>query len=164
MSSRNEIIERILQFETAMFKSVPSEGKEPCAEDIENFRRFRKSQFLCWSTETLKSYNEDLMGARLEGRNFFTLKYARMADKIPPLSENKDIKIIAEQFRKWQEEVYRQFPEVEKNGRPAEEFEKYIASELETYSDNTIALLKKDVEKYSAENKNMSLEIYRNLK
>jgi predicted nucleic acid-binding Zn ribbon protein len=86
-----------------------------------------------------------------------------MEQIIPPYSSNPHIDRIVDVFVRWQEEVQRQYPMVMRGSRTIKDFRNYLRSELETYSDNTISLLAKDVALYEALGKNMSLVLYQHL-
>lgn len=144
-----DLIERILKIELAMFLSVPAVQPAPCRESPEAFKLVRGSVFETWSERTLKRYLEDLTGAIKAGRNVMTEKYARMDNLIPCLNLNPKIDEIVRIETEWQKEVQRKYPRV-LSGKPATgickaEFEVYLRSELETYSDKTLDFYFADV-------------------
>jgi hypothetical protein len=120
----------------------------------------RRGQFAGWSLETCASYLEDLKRAKAAGKNLMTLKYARMDDLIPPLSQNPLIPRIRERFLQWQKEVIERYPNVMRGARDLDDFSNYLGAELETYSDETLKLLYADVEACRRDGGNMSLEVY----
>ena len=92
------LVDAVVTAEWEMFSNVQNVGgKASCQMDPKTFRIMRSSQMDNWDDELLGSYLEDLLNARLEGRNLVTEKYARMmestfpeeyaqlADSLPPL-------------------------------------------------------------------------------
>jgi hypothetical protein len=158
---RRRIVEQILEIEVEMFLEVPT-GEEPsCRAHLEDMQLHRRGQFAGWSRETCASYLEDLKRAKAAGRNLMTLKYARMDDLIPPLSENPLISRIRERFLQWQREVLERYPNVMRGARDLDDFSNYLGAELETYSDQTLELLAADAQACHRDGGNMSLEVYR---
>lgn len=169
MKDKKSLISEILSREFAMFQTVPTLARASCQENPEGFRIMRGSQFSAWSEETLLSYLEDLKEAEQAGKNLMTLKYARMDNLIPPLSENPLIAEIAAIQVDWQEKLAAEFPRVLGRGRAITDetanpggtsFLRYLAAELETYSDRTISLLRRDMEAFLESGRNMAREIY----
>ena len=108
-------------------------------------------------------YLEDLLNARLEGRNLVTEKYARMmestfpeeyaqlADSLPPLDPEAMAQVddIVAAHVSWKEDLDSRFPSLADRGRPLRSrddrpgwvsMETYLRAELRTYSPKTIAL------------------------
>jgi hypothetical protein len=159
--SKERIVEQILEIEVEMFLRVPT-GEEPsCRAHMEDMQLHRRGQFAGWSQQTCASYLQDLRRARAAGKNLMTLKYARMDDLIPPLSENPLIHQIRQRFLRWQKEVIARYPNIMRGARELDDFSNYLGSELETYSDETLQLLAADVEACHRDGGNMSLEVYR---
>jgi hypothetical protein len=159
--SKERIVEQILEIEVEMFLRVPT-GEEPsCRAHMEDMQLHRRGQFAGWSQQTCASYLQDLRRARAAGKNLMTLKYARMDDLIPPLSENPLIHQIRQRFLRWQKEVIARYPNIMRGARELDDFSNYLGSELETYSDETLQLLAADVEACHRDSGNMSLEVYR---
>jgi hypothetical protein len=154
MKDSEEFIERIVEMELRMFLTVPADGDYTCRQRPESFRVHRSVQFSVWSTDTLKSYLDDLRRAEERGINLLTVKYARMDNLIPRENMNPLIdEIAAIQFR-WQQEMFSRHPILMSGARPlsreedsdrATSFETYLKGELETYSDNTLSLLFRDM-------------------
>ena len=158
--SKDRIVEQILEIEVQMFLRVPT-GEEPsCRAHMEDMRLHRRGQFAGWSQATCASYLEDLKRAKAAGKNLMTLKYARMDELIPPLSENPRIHRIRERFLQWQKEVIAGYPNTMRGARDLDDFSNYFGAELETYSDETLKLLYADVEACHRAGGNMSLEVY----
>jgi hypothetical protein len=128
---------------------------------MEDMQLHRRGQFSSWSSATCASYLEDLRGAKSAGKNLMTLKYARMDDLMPPLSENPLIPRIREHFLRWQKEVMVRYPNIMRGARHLDDFSNYLGAELETYSKKTLELLAEDVEACLRNGGNMSLEVFR---
>ncbi len=157
------LVDRILDIEVNMFQLVPT-GEEPaCRSDIENMRLHRRGQFAGWSVGTCESYLQDLITAEAAGKNLLTLKYARMDNRIPVQSESSDIPYICDCYVEWQKKIISRYPNIMRGGRDIAGFKNYLSSELETYSDKTLALLRSDVEAFRQAGGNMSLEVYKSL-
>lgn len=157
------LIERILEIEVEMFLRVPT-GEEPsCRAHTEEMKLHRRGQLTVWSEATLESYLQDLRRAQSDGRNLMTLKYARMDDLIPPVSESGRIQQIAAQFVQWQRTVISDYPNTMRSGRDIDDFANYLSSELETYSDETLDLLWNDVAAAISRGENLSRRIYEEL-
>ncbi|MBC8393603.1 MAG: DUF4125 family protein [Deltaproteobacteria bacterium] len=158
MSIKEKLIEEILDRELEMFVSVPSKYPAPCQSDPQGFRIMRSSHFSTWAEDSLASYLNDLKAAAEQGRNLMTLKYARMDNLIPklhdnPLVENKIDSIVSIQL-KWQKEMAGRYPYLIGKGRQIEDteatcgatsFTTYLRGELETYSEDTLACLYRDI-------------------
>lgn len=171
-TKRTELIEKILEKELKMFLTVPVRQKAACQEHPESFKTMRRAQFLMWSEKTLESYLKDLEMAEKEGRNLMTEKYARMDNLIPPKNQDPLIDKIVNIQCKWQEEMFRKYPNLMRGARPVyssqdspfqTSFETYLRGELETYSHNTLASLYDDIVGMQKEGKNMAEELYKQL-
>jgi len=171
-TKRTELIEKILEKELKMFLTVPVRQKAACQEHPESFKTMRRAQFLMWSEKTLESYLKDLEKAEKEGRNLMTEKYARMDNLIPPKNQDPLIDKIVNIQCKWQEEMFRKYPNLMRGARPVyssqdspfqTSFETYLRGELETYSHNTLASLYDDIVGMQKEGKNMAEELYKQL-
>jgi hypothetical protein len=180
---KEKLISRIISLEWKMFAAVHNiGGRASCQDDPETFEIMRRAQAMSWSTNTLKSYLDDLQDAEKSGRNLMTEKYARMMASTSPLEYNriKDrlppvdpeiadiIEAVIEKVLAWEEELIEQYPHIRKRGRPiysrddnicVTSLETYLRGELSTFSLQTIKLYRQDVENYAAENKNMSAVI-----
>ncbi len=157
---KNSVVHKILDLEVDMFRRVPT-GEEPsCRAHLDDMKLHRRGQFATWSLETCRSYLQDLERAEERGINLMTIKYARMDNLIPPYSENSLIAEIADTFTTWQREILDKYPNIMRGGRDIEGFSVYLRAELETYSDETLELLHRDVEKFKQEGRNMSIQVY----
>ena len=109
------------------------------------------------SVETLASYLLDLEGATAQSRNLFTEKYARIDNAIPPLKDNPLIGQTVGIQDRWMEALSERYPHTF-GGRPG--FSNYLSCELETYSDETLALYYQDMTKADGEGRNLAEEQY----
>ena len=134
------------------------------------------NQFSVWSEETLDAYRNDLERAGDQGQNLMTLKYARMENLIPKLHEDILVNNLIDQIVaievEWQREMMKKYPALMQLGRPLDEedsdsvstsFVKYLRGELETYSEETLALLYKDVTESHARKENQAEQVYSHL-
>jgi len=147
MKNKQELIQEVIDRELDMFLNVPAREPASCQENPEAFRFYRGVSFSVWSEAALESYRDDLIRANTEGLNLMTLKYARMENSIPPLNENPLIDRIVEIDIAWAKELAAKYPKLHSRGRPIDEdgprgtsIKTYLHAELETYSDNTLAL------------------------
>jgi hypothetical protein len=147
MKNKQELIQEVIDLELDMFLKVRAREPVSCQENPEAFRFHRGVLFSVWSEAALESYRDDLVRANAEGLNLMTLKYARMENSIPPLSENPLIDRIVEIDITWAKELAEKYPKLHSRGRPIDEdgsrgtsIKTYLRGELETYSDNTLAL------------------------
>ena len=169
MADREKLIKQIVDSELGMFLSVPADGEYSCRQHPDSFRLHRRVQFSIWSDDTLVSYQNDLERAKKEKRNLMTVKYARMDDLMPRENFNPLIDAIADIQYQWQTEMFKEYPNVMAGARPLSEkddttrktsFETYLKGELETYSDNTLALLHRDLRNLVGKGMNGSKMVY----
>jgi hypothetical protein len=170
MSDKHNLIESILDLELNMFLNVRSEVPVSCQENPEAFRLHRRAQFSMWSEETLRSYHNDLLEAEQQGRNLMTLKYARMENLIPPLSENPIIDAIVQIALEAQRGMLLRYPTILSRGRPLEDdgsgstsFTTYLRGELETYSNKTLERLYEDIRRMVERGENWAIQTYTSL-
>ena len=138
-----KIITSIVEIELDMFLQVRSISTSVCQEQPDAFKVMREMTHSILSPETLNSYLDDLRKAKGGNRNLVTEKYARMANQIPPLKNHPLIQKIVGSESRWLKEFNDTFPHIHNTRGP--EFEIYLSSELETYSDKTIALYYQDI-------------------
>jgi hypothetical protein len=172
METRTLITDRILELELEMFLSVPTTHRYRCQEDPESFKLHRRAQFAAWSAPTLESYLADLHRAKTSGRNLVAIKYARMDNLIPCENTSPTIAAIVGLALEGQKDFIAAYPCLMRGGRPLgkEEdgpgqtsFETYLRGELETYSEETLALLFRDIRDLVGRGSNLSETIYRHL-
>jgi hypothetical protein len=169
MQTKQELLDRITEIELEMFLSVQARGEASCQNHPDTFLLHRKAQFTPWSEDSLKSYLNDLNKAKQAGVNLMTLKYGRMENLIPEQNTHPLIeKIVSIQF-KWQRELFEKYPRFMAHARPlssnedsawATSFETYLKGELETYSDETLSNLYKDMTGKLGNGINMTEEVY----
>ena len=147
MKNKQALIQEVIDRELDMFLNVPAREPASCQENPGAFRFYRGGLFSVWSEPALESYRDDLIRADAKGLNLLTLKYARMENSIPPLSENPLIDKIMEIEIAWAKALAAKYPKLHGRGRPIDEdgprgtsMKTYLRGELETYSDNTLAL------------------------
>jgi hypothetical protein len=154
-----ELIKEIVAVELRMFLTVQTAGPTTCQEQPETFKLMRTAGFHVLSDETLESYLQDLQEALEEDRNLVTLKYARIDELIPCLSNSHLISEIVEIEERWLKELEKKYP---LTFRSRADFAAgiYLRSELETYSDRTLELYLKDLKKAQDEGRNLTAERY----
>ena len=167
MEERSDCINKIIDIELDMFQKVPTASPTQCQQSPGGFKLVRRSSFNLWSDKTLKLYYEDLKKALEKGKNLLTEKYARMDDLIPPLSENPLIDKIVKIEVVWRVELMAKYPNIFGFGGPdggcGVGFEKYLRSELETFSDDTIHSYHIDITEAVDEGRNLSEEKAENM-
>lgn len=162
MSSKDDLIARIVQAEWEMFQQVPNAGGlAGCQQNYGTFRIMRTSQAASWSETLLESYLDDLASAQRDGRNLLTEKYARMmastspreyaafASVLPALEPAvlRTIDTIVEIVLAWEADLSNRFPHILQRGRPIHasgdrpgttSVETYLRGELASYSQQTL--------------------------
>jgi len=157
------LIDAIIERELKMFQAVnsrPGAGRE-CQQRPDTFRLMRWMHHSVLSVGTLAAYLEDLEAAAALERNLVTEKYARMENQISALKDNPLIFRIAEAECAWMQDLRGRYPNVIQGD--AESFRNYLVSELETYSDDTLAHLWADVQAATIRGLNLPEMRYRNL-
>lgn len=174
---KETLIEEILAYEWQMFITVNDRndhdpltvGRPSCRDFPEEFKVHRMSQFIAWSETSLDSYLHDLQDAQKAGRNLMTYKYARMENLIPCANQSTLIAKISAHQLVWQKEFIEKYPKMMSGGRALDgdrkgidwaSFETYLTAELETYSENTLESLYRDVCAYKERGASMSDAVY----
>lgn len=145
MNKRGQILDEIIEREIAMFLATPNEGgMASCQERPDTFRLMRKMAHSAHGDEYLESYLKDLREAELTKRNFMLEKYARMDNRLPPISINPLIDKIADAELEFLKSA---IPLSNGMIRPesASHFRLYLRSELETLSDRTLELYAREI-------------------
>lgn len=166
ISANDKLKKEIIDLEWEMFSTVENQGgKAICQSRPETFTIMRDSQLETWNTEILLSYRSDLLQAKAKGRNLCSEKYGyMMASTVPdeyekirhllPAIEPEKQEMIDEIVSVnlvWEQDVDQRYPKLRKQGRPLKkeldtpEFtsvETYLSGELQTYSLQTIRLLR----------------------
>lgn len=168
--SRDFLIKSILDKELKMFLKVNGDQNASCQEQPEAFKQIRGSIYEMWSDEMLESYFRDLVMAERADRNLVFEKYARMDNKIPPLSRNPLIKKIVDIEEKWQQELKQLYPFVYRHTcrdqslvNDGSDFRVYLSCELETYSDQTLEKYFSHVNTAYENGENQSIEMLKML-
>ena len=181
-----ELIENIVGIEWDMFQATRNEGaRADCQNNYNTFTLMRRSQFMAWNDELLRSYLADLEEGERSGRNLVTEKYARMMqstapdeyagfkDSLPQIDEER--RTIAEQIIAiqvgWLEEFVAEYPALAGQIRyihTSEDdmydtsAETYLRGELDTYSKDTFILYCRYVIGLYQEGKNLNKMIMEN--
>lgn len=168
-SAKDELTNRIIEMEWEMFDKVQNAGgRASCQDDEWTFYVMRYSQHNAFSTDTLKSYEQDLLQAVSEGRNLLTEKYAYMMeftdsdyfdenlrDRLPRISPEKAdlIDRITNLMLRGEQEFKKAYPLLSGRGRPLfgtgegdVSFHIYAMGELKTYSLRTLRLYLQDMQ------------------
>lgn len=180
MSKKEELIKSVVEMEWKQFQYVHNEGgRASCQDDRETFEIMRKSQFLTWEEDVLKSYLRDLNKAWDEGWNLLTEKYARMMESTAPEEYRRFQEVLpkrTEERRRIQEEVIRQemlwaeefaarYPNIGGTGRKIRTSEDtlwetsqetYLRGELSTYSDHTMRLYQEMIREMVEKGENLT--------
>ena len=185
-SFKAALVDELVSLEWEAFDKVENEGgRAQCQDDWNTFSIMRKSQYLAWTEEMLKSYIHDFNSAGEKGWNLIMEKYGRMMestaparyeqlkDSFPHIPEMK--KAIIEEIVKiqvgWMEEFARSYPKAANNARSihtAEDtpfdtsYETYLRGELSTYSDTTLDLYGRFIAGLCKEEKNLAKIIMAN--
>ncbi|MBD5538949.1 MAG: DUF4125 family protein [Desulfovibrio sp.] len=154
---REALLDEIIERELAMFLATPNEGGvASCQQRPNTFRVMRRMAHIIHEDEALKSYLEDLRAAEESGRNFMIEKYARMDDRIPPLSTSPLIDEIVSVEDTFMREAAEQFPDRIRLDASAG-FSHYLRCELETLSQRTLELYAREVRRAQAGGRNLVL-------
>ncbi|MBD5607903.1 MAG: DUF4125 family protein [Desulfovibrio sp.] len=155
---RQDLLDEIVKRELEMFLATPNEGgPAECQQRPEAFRLMRLMTHSAHDDEFLRSYLKDLDEAKRVGRNFMIEKYARMDNLIPPLNESPLLDEISKAETDWIDEAAALYPDIIKR-EGSERFRHYLRCELETLSDETLALYDDEIKRAMSQNRNMALE------
>lgn len=159
-----DVIENIIALELEMFLDVKTrekDGNSKCQEEPETFKLMRWMSHSVLSFDTLKSYFEDLISAKIANHNLMTEKYALMENLIPHENANPLIEIIAEIEIRWMNKLKPKYPNLFNND--PQSFKNYMVCEYETYSTKTLDLLRKDLATATEKKLNLTELRYNNL-
>lgn len=176
----------IAKAEFEAFDKVQNEGgRASCQNNWPTFKVMRMSQYMTWTEDMLLQYLYEFKTNYAKGRNMIEEKYARMmestapleyarfADKLPPISDEKKAimeQIIALQV-KWMEEFAAEYPKLAGNARiihttddlPYDtSYETYLRGELGTYSDRMLDMYGRYIVEHAQNGKNVAREIMEN--
>lgn len=181
-----DLIEKIVSEEWSQFDLVKNEGgRADCQDDFETFSLMRKSQYMTWNRELLKSFYNDLCTAKQTGWNLIMEKYARMMKHTNPQmyeALEKELPVISEERItiqeeiikiqvSWMEEFAEKYPKLSANARSirTEEdsafntsYETYLRGEISTYSENTFVLYVNFIVGLLKEGRNLAFETMEN--
>lgn len=184
--SKEELIDEIIALEIEAFDKVENiGGRADCQDDTKTFTIMRKSQYLVWTEDMLKTLLELWKENKNKGWNMITEKYARMMESTSPdeykgleasLPERSErtlqvVKEIVVIQSEWMKEFAEKYPNVAKTARDISSdaddlyntsFATYLKGELLTYSDELIKKYAEFVISLVNENKNMSEMIIEN--
>ena len=157
-TGREAVLAEIVERELVMFLATNNEGGvSACQTRPETFRAMRKMAHSAHDDALLASYLDDLRQAEAHGRNFMVEKYARMDDRLPPLSTSPLLDQIADAEEAFLQEAQRRYPHVIKgNGQGM--FRRYLRCELETLSPRTLALYAAQVGRAQQQGRNLVVE------
>ncbi len=166
-------VDEILELEWEMFVATNNlGGKAYCQNDYPTFKIMRNAQTMAWNDEVRKSYLDDLIEAKSQGRNLLEEKYARMMcftheDEykkiepfLPPLSkEVLELAIeISSIFNKLYSDFSTNYPKLRERGRKEDKdttTDIYLLGELLTYSNKTLIILREYITNLSKCNQNI---------
>ena len=182
LEGEKHLIEKIVELEWQQFDKVENEGgRANCQNNFGTFSIMRKSQYLTWTEELLRSYYHDLLSAQQSGWNLITEKYARMMKSTAPekyeqLRANLPVRSeererITEEIVKiqvaWMEEFAEKFPKMAGNARSIHtyedheyntSYETYLRGEIGTYGEETFVLYGRFVAGLLQEGRNLAYE------
>ena len=172
-----DYVEKIVELEWKQFDKVKNEGgRASCQDNWGTFSIMRKSQYLTWPEELLKSFYQDLLDAEQKGWNLIMEKYARMmrdseiTKELPPLPKER-IAIQEEVIKiqvAWMEEFAKQYPKMAGNARTIHSsedtinntsYETYLRGEISTYSEETFVLYSRFIVSLLRAQRNLAMEI-----
>ena len=159
-SIRENLIRDIVERELAMFLATPNEGgPSVCQTRPQSFRLMRWMNHSTHDISTLESYLNDLKDAEAGGRNFMIEKYARMDNRLPPLSTSPLLDEITDAESAFLREASARYPHaITDNGDAL--FRNYCRCELETLSERTLELYAAEVKQAQQEGRNLAEERY----
>lgn len=162
---KKALIQAVVKAEWQMFQRVKSAKPVACQQSPEQFKRIRVSLFSTWSEALLASYLNDLEQARDQGRNLLMEKYARMDDMLGAQNPHPMVAPIVTIEHQWQGEIescypalYRRVCRKSTERDDGSDFSKYLKSELETYSPQTIKLYFSHINEAHRDNNNLALQ------
>lgn len=169
LSSDMDLVDMIVKLEWQAFDKVKNEGGRAfCQDDWPTFSIMRKSQYMTWTGEMLRSFIDDFNEANGNGWNIITEKYGRMEESTAPeeYAKIKDkLPIVDDECRAlveaivsiqvgMMEEFAKEYPKAACQARSIHtsedsafntSYETYLRGELLTYSDRTLELYGKFV-------------------
>lgn len=160
---KERLIAKIVDIELDMFLSTPNEGgTSVCQTRPNSFRVMRWMNHCTHNTATLESYLEDLEEAVAAGRNLMIEKYARMDDRLPPLSTSPLLDEITDMEIRFLQEAAARYPHAISVNCDSI-FRRYFRCELETLSERTLRLYAAEMRRAVQEGRNTAVERYDSL-
>ena len=155
---REAVLAEIVDRELAMFLTTNNEGGVSiCQTRPDTFRAMRLMAHAAHEDAVLVSYLDDLRQAEADSRNFMVEKYARMDDRLPPLSTSPLLDEIADAEEAFLHDAQRRYPHVIKsNGQGM--FRRYLRCELETLSPRTLELYAAQICRAREQGRNLVVE------
>ncbi len=178
--SRDEIIDEIIKIEFEAFDKVQNkDGRAGCQDDWPTFSVMRKSQYMTWTDEMLKTLLKLWKDNSARGWNMITEKYARMMESTAP-DEYKELepnlpvrsletRAIVDQIVDiqvgWMEEFAKEYPQLAGDARDITSasdslnntsYETYLRGELLTYSEELIKMYGEFIVKLFQDGKNLA--------
>ena len=178
--SRDEIIDEIIKIEFEAFDKVQNkDGRAGCQDDWPTFSVMRKSQYMTWTDEMLKTLLKLWKDNSARGWNMITEKYARMMESTAP-DEYKELepnlpvrsletRAIVDQIVDiqvgWMEEFAKEYPKLAGDARDITSvsdslnntsYETYLRGELLTYSEELIKMYGEFIVKLFQDGKNLA--------
>ena len=155
---REAALAEIIERELAMFLATNNEGGvSECQTRPDTFRAMRKMAHSAHEDAVLDSYLADLRQAEVNSRNLMVEKYARMDDRLPPLSTSPLLDQIADAEQAFLHDAQRRYPHVIKsNGQGM--FRRYLRCELETLSPRTLELYAAQISRAQHAGRNLVVE------
>lgn len=179
-SLHSALVEELVLLEWKAFDQVENEGgRADCQDDWNTFSIMRKSQYMTWTAQMLRSYMGDFRRANERGWNLITEKYGRMMEstapsrfermkdsfpELPPMKREIIEEIVKIQVG-WMEEFACRYPKAAGSARrihTAEDtpfdtsYETYLRGEISTYSDETLDLYGRFIAGLCREGKNLA--------
>ena len=181
-----DIIEQVVNLEWKQFDKVKNEGgRADCQDNYQTFSIMRKSQYMAWNEEMLRSFYADLKAAEQKGWNLIMEKYARMMKSTNPekfAALEKDLPVISAERNTIQEEIIKiqvdwmeafakEYPKMAGNARSIRtkedsefntSYETYLRGEMSTYSEKTFVLYSRFIVSLLQNGKNLAKMIMEN--
>jgi hypothetical protein len=161
MRDNETAIKRIIDLEWPMFHSVKASEAAACQEDEGTFRLMRWMSHSVLPVDLLEALADHLEQAAAQGRNLMTEKYARMGGQLPPLQDNPHIGAIVAAELGWMRDLNRRYPLTFPG--TGERFQAYLTADLETWSEQALALYHDFVREALGEGRNPVQDRYGNL-
>jgi hypothetical protein len=155
---RDALVQEIIEQEWTFLQEGVRDGRlEQMHSQLAHPQAFKLARWMAHivhSEATLQSYLKDIAHARQKGRNLLVDKYALLENSLPNLTENPRVAAIAQAESAWLEAASALYPHAIK-AVDAERFKQHLACELQTLSDETLALYYDEVQEANAKGRNL---------